>query len=161
MSGEVFESVPKEIRDLLVTIRVKLPNRKVIKQDISPLVDISYDLLEKQLETTPSLYVFWGMIHAEQEMVVAAQELNLKKRTAEIADKMQDLARKDGLKELRRSDIKDFVDMDEQVLKIRAKMVLEQKTLSKLNVVMDALKMKSEHLRSLSGFKRQELRDSG
>lgn len=161
MGDRALPNLPEEIADLLVRIRVTLLNREQIDCDVRPLTTISYDHLEQQLEETPSEYSFWGMVHAEQEAVVAILDLQCKKRKAELAEALMEKGRAEGGVIPRRSDINDFADDDKTLMKLRAKMILERRSLQKLNVLMEAMKMKSEHLRSLSGFKKQEMRDSG
>jgi hypothetical protein len=155
----IFDELPSEIKDLLVRIKISIPNRKPISCNVMPLVKTSYDHLEDQLQQTPSIFCFWGMVHAEQKMIVSVLELNLQKRKATLATDMIKQSKEDGF-DIRRSDIKDVLESDTEVLRLQAKLVLEEKSLNKMNVLMDALRMKSEHLRSLSGFKKQELRDA-
>jgi len=155
----IFEEIPEEIRNLVVRIRVSMPDRKPINYDFRPLVKISYEHLEEQLTHTPSHFAFWGMIHAEQKMIVAVLDLNLRKRKAELAAAIMEQSKKDGITP-RRSDITDVLESDVEVMRTQAKMIIEEKSLNKLNVLMEALRMKSEHLRSLSGFKKQEMRDA-
>lgn len=154
-----FEAVPEEIRNLLVRIKAELPNRKPISFDFRPLTDISYDNLERQLETTPSNFAFWGMVFAEQKMCTATLELHVKKRKAELSDAILKKAKEEGVM-LRRSDIADMIDSDGTYLRIRAKLIVSERSLAKLQLLLEAIRMKSEHLRSLAGFKRQELRDA-
>ncbi len=155
----IFDEIPAEIKDLLVKIRISIPDRKPISCNVMPLVKISYEQLETQLTQTPSIFCFWGMVHAEQKMIVSVLELNLQKRKAQLATEIIKQSKQDGF-DARRSDIKDVLESDEEVLKMQARLVIEEKSLDKMNVLMDALRMKSEHLRSLSGFKKQELRDA-
>ena len=153
--------IDESIKELLFTIEVKLPDRKPLKQDVTPLVAIHYDSLEKQLETTPEFFCFWGMLHAEQKAVVNTIELAVRKRKAKLAESLLRKAREEGLtgSAIRRSDINDFADGDAQLTSLQVKLLKESKTLSKLEVVLKTIQMKSEHLRSLSGFKKQELRE--
>jgi len=157
--ASIFDQMPQEIKDLLVRIRISIPGRKPIYADYRPMVEISYEHLEEQLARTPSDFAFWGNVHAEQKMIVDIQELNLRKRKAEVATAMMEQAKKENISP-RRSDIADVLETDEEVIKMQAKLAIEERSLNKMNVLMEALRMKSEHLRSLSGFKKQEMRDA-
>ena len=54
----------------------------------------------------------------------------------------------------------EIVEADDTMLALQSKLMIAERALSKLYGFVDSLKMKSEHLRSLAGFKRQEMRDA-
>ena len=70
-----------------------------------------------------------------------------------------DTAQKDNIK-TRASDVELLLQSDQRIVDLESKLIIANRTLSKMFAIVDAIKMKSEHLRSLAGFKKQELRDS-
>jgi hypothetical protein len=152
------ENVGPDIARMLIRVRVELTQDQIVDKDVRPDVLIDYDMLEEQLQTTPASFAFWSMLLAEGKKQVAALERAVKRRRGEAVKELLDEGRKEGVK-VRTADVKDLVEADEQLNRLEAKLILAHKTTSKLFAVVDAIRMKSEHLRSLAGFKRQEQRD--
>lgn len=130
------------------------------ERDIRPDVAIDYDVLETQLQETPSIFCTWAMFLAEARKAVSVIERAIKNRRGQLTRELLDAAKKEGTK-LRASDVEFLLEDDEEVQRLEAKLIGANKNLSKLFAIVDALRMKSENLRSLAGFKRQEYRDSG
>jgi hypothetical protein len=61
-------------------------------------------------------------------------------------------------KSLRRGDIADIIECDNDLLEIEGQYIHLQKLVGKLYHTLEALKMKNDNIRSLSGFKKQEMR---
>jgi len=157
--NNLFDDVGADIAKQLMHIRVQLSKDQVIEKDIRPDVTIDYDMLEEQLQQTPATFAFWSMLLAESKKQVAIFERAIQRRKGEVTKMLLDEAKNDGTK-LRGSDVKDLIEADDDLNSLNAQLILANRTQSKLFAVVEAMRMKSEHLRSLAGFKRQELRDA-
>jgi len=155
-------NVDDDIAKILVKLKISIGDDKFIERDFRPDVKIEYEELEEQLEDTPSLFAFWSSVLAEQRAQVAIIERSIKMRrgtvTRTLLEESKSVAAKGvGLGTrpgLRKDDIKDLLEADKELAELDAKYIIANKRLSKLYGVVDAIRMKSEHLRSLSGFKR-------
>jgi len=152
------DNVPEDIAKQLITLRFPVQDG-MIERDFRPDVEIDYDDLVKQLEETPAIFSFWANLLAEVRKQVAVIERKITRRKGEVTRTLLEDARSKDVK-LRRDDVEDLIEADEQLNKFEAELIMANRHASKLFAITDALKMKSEHLRSLAGFKRQEQRDS-
>lgn len=158
MSDWFKENLGDDIANHLFTIKVPLADGKVAERDLRPDVTTDYDKLEIQLEDMPSIFATWAMLLAEAKKEVAALERMIKRRRGEATKLLLDEAKEQQVK-TRREDIEDLVEADEKVNELEAKLIVANRRLSKLFAATQALQMKSDNLRSLAGFKRQEQRD--
>ena len=147
------------LADTVFKLRVQLPNGKVVNKDFSIDVEIDYDMLEEQLAETPVIYAFLSSVLSEQKCACAKLESMIARRRAKVVQHANETAKTEGLK-LHKYILDDLVIADDQVLELQGKLMLAQRSLGKLYGFVDAIRMKSEHLRSLAGFKRQEMRDA-
>jgi len=99
------------------------------------------------------------MLLAEAKKEVATLERIIEARKGQVTKELLNAAQQGGIK-TRASDVELLINTDERILDLESKLIIANKTLSKMFAIVDAVKMKSEHLRSLAGFKKQELRDS-
>lgn len=152
------ENVNDDVAKIVITLRFPVQDG-VVERDFRPDVEIDYDNLVKQLEETPAMFSWWAALLAEVRKNVAVLERKIKRRKGEVTRELLDAAKNEGTK-LRRDDVLDLIEADDLVNKYEAELIMANKYLSKLFAITDALKMKSEHLRSLAGFKRQEQRDA-
>ena len=152
------KNIDQDIADAIVRLEVVLPNRVgSIKRDFRPDIEIDYDDLEVQLEETPSLFLFWSLVLSEQKAEVAKLNRMIKVRRSNLATKL--LGSDDGNKSIAKWKIDEFTETDDKLIELESKLILASKTESKLYAIVESARMKSEHIRSLAGFKRQELRD--
>jgi hypothetical protein len=149
------EVVGDKIAEAIFNIHVKLLDGVNCKRDVSPDIEIDYENLEKQLSEGPSIYAFWSTILAEQKMNVAILEMEIKRCRGKIVDNL--VKGVDDRKKLRASDIKELIEADDGLLKLQAKYIKEERTLSKLYAITKALEMKAENMRSLFSLKRREM----
>lgn len=156
----IDQNIPEDVIGVVVRVHVKLSGGKEISRDFRSDLNIDYDSLEDQLRTTPSIYAYWAMVLSEQKTVVGVLDRKIKRRRAIVADTVIKTAKAQGTK-LSATDVKELVESDEDLEKIEAEYLIAQRASGKLYHIVEAIKMKSEHLRSLAGFKRQELRDAG
>lgn len=148
-------NLDKGIRNLLLRVEITLQSGEQISRDFSLDLGIDYETLEEELQITPSIYAFWSAVLAEQKFNVSILDSQLKYLCATKANLVLEKCKESNMS-LRRSDISDIVESDEEIVVNRAKLAIEQRSLSKLFAAVQSLQMKSEHLRSLAGFKRQE-----
>jgi hypothetical protein len=97
---------------------------------------------------------------AEAKKAVATLERVIDIRKGQVTKELLDAANKDGVK-TRASDVELLLKTDESLIELESKLLIANRTQSKMFAIVDAIRMKSEHLRSLAGFKKQELRDTG
>lgn len=152
------ENLGDDLANQLIKIKTTVNDQKV-ERDVRPDVIIDYDQLERQLEETPSMFVFWSMLLAEAKKEVATLERVIAVRRGQVTRELLDAAKNENVK-TRASDIESLMESDQRIIDLESKLILANRTLSKMFAIVDAIKMKSEHLRSLAGFKKQELRDA-
>lgn len=155
----ITKNIPEDIANAIFKIRIELPNGKIVERDFSTDVSPNYDMLEEQLIETPAIYAFWSTILSEQKFVVAKLERLIARRRSIICDEALRTARDDGGR-VTKYVLDEIVEADDSILELQTKLMIAQRSLSKLFGVVDSLRIKSEALRSLAGFKRQEMRDS-
>lgn len=155
----VTESIGKDLKEQIIRLNIQIGD-KTFTRDFFPDVNIDFEQLEEQLQEMPSIFAFWSAVLAEQKTQVNTIERMLKRRRAVATQRILDKALEDRRK-LTDKQVEKIIEKDEGVTKIEMKLMLERRAESKLYGIVESLKMKSEHLRSLAGFKRQELRDAG
>lgn len=153
------EQYDGEVVDYLVKIKIELPNGRTIEADFSEDMDIDYDLLENQLCDHPAKFAFWSAVLSEQKYVTSKLERMIAIRRAAICQKNLDTARDAGGK-LTKYELDEMVECDKEFIRLNLQLLTEGRKLGKLYGIVDALRMKGEAMRSLAGFKRQELRDT-
>lgn len=153
----INENVNKDVADYLFTIKlVCLPKRiGVFQRDVRPDLTISFEELEEQLEQTAEMLAFWDQLLAEQKAQV--YKLQCKKNVLKgwIRRRMLAEARDQGTT-IRSEDLKDIINADKDLVELEKELVTETRKEDKVKAVVQALRMKSEHLRSLAGFKKEE-----
>ena len=148
-----------KLSDAVFKLKIELPNGSIITKDFSVDVEIDYDMLEEQLAETPAIYAFLSSVLSEQKHVCAKFERLIARRRAMIIQNANEEAQKAGMK-LHKYVLDEIVEADDKILELQTHLMLAQRSLGKLYGFVDAIRMKSEHLRSLAGFKRQEMRDA-
>lgn len=145
-----------DFKEALCTIKVTFQGQTKkfsIKDDLA----IDYENLEQEMEEFPNKYHLWSMLYSEIKEQLAVVEKKIKKRKGIVFDQIC----KQGGKGLRRSDISDIMETDEMLNKLEVSKILLEKQSQKLWFTLEALKMKNDNLRSLSGFRKQELYQAG
>jgi hypothetical protein len=99
------------------------------------------------------------MVMSEQKTVVGVLERKIKRRRAVATNQVVRQAKNEGVV-LKVDDVKSLVEMDDELELLEAELLIAERTSGKLWNIVEALKMKSENLRSLSGFKKQEMKDA-
>jgi hypothetical protein len=155
----IQDNLSDDLANLLFKIRVELPNDNVIEKDIKPDVMIDYDMLEEQLAETPAIFAFWSSIFSELKLEVARLNQQLIRRQAKIYDAVKKESQKHDTK-FAKYELEEIVELDDKILDLRNKVMVAERNVSKVYAIIESIKMKSEHLRSLAGFKKQEMRDT-
>jgi hypothetical protein len=152
------DNLGNDLARQLIRINVNIDGQ-IIDRDVRPDVDINYDMLEEELQNISASFSFWAILLAECKKIVAIIERKVKRRRGEVTNLLLNEAKKEGVR-LRGTDVKDLIETDDLIEKLEAQLILANRSLSKIFAVVDAMRMKSEMLRSLAGFKKQEMRDS-
>lgn len=149
----------EEVAKVLFKLDFKLPNGQRVTGDFRPATKIDYDSLEEQLAETPSQFAWWSSLLAEQRTKVQTIEKQISRRRAKLTEQFFNNGQESGIR-IHKYLIDELVEADDKMLTLNAKLIEANRIQSKLWAAVQALQMKSEHLRSLAGFKKQEMRDS-
>lgn len=155
----ITDSIENSVADYLFNIKIELPNRTLFQRDVRPDVAIDFDDLEKQLVELPEQLVFFDMILAEQRAKVATIEARKEATRGDLTAEIQEKARLNGIK-LSVQTMKEIAQADDRMIEIESKIINETRKEHKIRALVNALQRKSEHLRSLAGFKREENKQS-
>lgn len=151
------KNIDPELGNAIVAFNLILAN-KVVARDWRIDCDINYDTLEDDLETMPSIFGFWSAVLAEARKKQKLVEFQLAMKRSQILDRIaKDM--KEGMK-LTKDDKDNIVNLDKQYGILMLQSIDIEVTVSKLFGIVDSLKMKSDNLRSLAGFKRAEMQNS-
>jgi len=151
------ENIDDDIAKTLINLKVTLSNGKVVSRDFTPEIGIDYDLLEEELEKTPSVFAFWSLVLAEQKAAVMVIERNIAAKKADVLKLIKEEEKAHEIN-FTRKDIEDVLKGDDRLKSLDNMLIMAKKRESKLFAIVKSLEMKSEHIRSLAGFKRQEMR---
>lgn len=131
------------------------PTYKEIEVNILPNLDLDYEILEEQMQDIPAQYAYWSAVFSEVKMGVAIAERKLKMRYGQVLERVQQEFTERNLKPTVEV-IKRIVEKDAEIAKADMEFQKMQMQAGKLYHMLEAIKMKSELARSLSGFKRNE-----
>lgn len=164
------KSIPPEVADVICKIKLSVNDGDDKKQltfaDVITNLDIDYDALEQQLEEMPGAFTYWCFILAEAEAQVALLERTAKYKRGllqeAIIDKFNEKAESiKGVDKLPPQwQIKEMIEADKDINEVEIRYIIAKKNQSKIKAIVEGYRMKSEHLRSLAGFKRQERRET-
>ena len=155
----IKDNINKEVADYLFNIRLDcLPERiGVYQRDVRPDLSINWEMMEEELENTPQMLAFWDQLLAEQKSKVALLKCKKEITRGFVRRTMLEEAR-DNKIVLRTEDLKDILNADKDMVKLDKEIIVETRKEDKVRSVVFAIRMKSEHLRSLAGFKKEEKR---
>jgi hypothetical protein len=160
MTDWFAKHIPEDIANRIIKIKVDLGGGRIVEEDFRPHLVFDYETLEEEMETTPQMFAYWAMVYSESKAEVAKLDRIAKRRRAQITDTILQEAKEGNMPKVSREVFKDLVEKDPELLAIEAKLILANRTMGKLWNIVDAMKMKAEMLRSLAGFKRQEMQSS-
>jgi hypothetical protein len=148
--------LPDDIKSAICTVKVTMKNIKhefVVKDDLN----IDYENMETEMEQLPNIFHMWAMLYSEVREQKEVIEKKIKKRRGVL---YKEIAEQGG-KDLRRSDMVDIMETDELLENLEIKNILISKQSQKLWYILESIKMKNDNMRSLSGFKKQEMYQAG
>jgi hypothetical protein len=149
------KEIPAELADVIIQLKVKI-NNQIVNRDWRKDCKIEYDHLEDDLESMPGIFAFWSSVLAEARKNLRIAEYQIDIRKSKI---LREMKIPEGVK-LTVSDKENIVNLDKEYNELKAKFIELECTVSKLFGIVDSLKMKSDNLRSLAGFKREELKNN-
>ena len=144
--------LPDDVKEALCKIKIKF-NGAVREFDLKDSLIIDYDNIETELEQIPHVYQLWSMLYAE----VREQKDTIEKKIRKRKGVLYKTICSEGGKNLRRGDIDDIMEIDDVLEILEAASIIVNKQCQKVWYILDALKMKNDNMRSLSGFKKQEM----
>lgn len=164
------KSIPPEIADVICKIKLSINDGEDKKQltfgDVITNLDIDYDALEQQLEEMPGAFTYWCFILAEAETQVALLERTAKYKRGLLQEAIIDkfTEKTDSIKGADKLppqwQIKEMIEADKDINEVEIRYIIAKKNYAKIKAIVEGYRMKSEHLRSLAGFKRQEKREN-
>lgn len=152
IDDDIFESS-------LFQLNLVLPSGKQVLVHLANDIDIDYEQLETLLCEIPSQYVFWASLYSEIKMRVAVIETKIRKRKKIVASATMAKAQVDKMK-FTDKQLAVLLEGDSDLTKLDLELAIAQKQCGKLWHMIEAIKMRSEHCRSLAGFKRQDKEQS-
>jgi uncharacterized protein (DUF1778 family) len=155
----IIDNFNEDVTKAVFRLKIELPSGQSLERDFSIDMGIDYEMLEEELAETPSQHAFLSACLAEQKHAVAKLERLVARRRAVISQEANETAKKEGLK-LHKFVLDEIVEADDKILELQGRLMLEQRTLSKLYGFVDSIRIKSDNLRTLAGFKKEELRRS-
>jgi len=151
-----ISELDEDIKEAICTIKVTINDQKK-KFNIKDDLVIDYENIETEMEEFPNKFYLWSMLYSEIKEQLAVVDKKIKKRKGIVYGDIL----KQGGKSLRRADIADLVEIDTMFNELEASKIILDKQSQKLWFTLEALRMKNDNLRSLSGFKKQELFQAG
>ena len=142
-----------DLKNILCIVKVKIQGKERefhLNEDLT----IDYYGIEFELDNFPQIYHLWGMIYSEVREQVSVAEKKIRRRKGML---FSEILLNEG-KGMRRGDIADLVECDDELLKLDAEHIKLQKLAGKLYFTIESLKMKNDNMRSLCGFKKQEIK---
>ena len=154
------ECVPEEVASSSLFKFIVVVNGQHIEVDMRADLDIDYHIIQDQLADTPSEFAYWAAIYSELKLQVAKVERQIKTKRGKLVDKALKDAVEAGIK-LTDKQAQAIIEADEELNVLELKHMLLEKHTGKMYFMVEAIKMKSENIRSLSGFAKIEMGHSG
>ena len=147
--------IPEEVADSTLFRFSITIGQKTINVDMRSDLDIDYGAIQQQLEDTPSEFAYWAALHSEMKLQVARIERQVKSLRGKIASELVNQCLKEGFKPTDKQ-LQTTIDADERITKLEYTLMLAEKHAGKMYYMVEAIRMKAENLRSLSGFAKIE-----
>ena len=100
-------------------------------------------------------YVWWSSVYSEAKATVTLVERRIKVRRGRLVEQVMKMGREAGIRVTEKIAEK-TIEVDRTLNDLEVQLIVLQKNVTKLYHMVKAIEMKSELLRSRSGFKRQE-----
>ena len=130
-------------------------NNKKIEVDMRADLGVDYTAIQQQLEDTPSEFAYWAALYSELKAGVSTLERRVKARRGVAANHLLEEAFKVGSK-VTDKQMAVAIDADEELNRLEGLLANMQKHAGKMYFMIEAIRMKSDNLRSLAGFARIE-----
>jgi hypothetical protein len=149
------QNIPEEVSDSSIFRFSVTIGKQTVELDMRSDLDIDYTIIQQQLEDTPSEFAFWAAIYSELKLRVSAKERQLKSCRGKIADEIMKECLKHSTKATDKQ-VTTAIEADQRIVVLESELMLLEKQAGKLYYMVEAIKMKAENLRSLSGFAKIE-----
>jgi len=156
----IENNIPTALADSsMFVFKVRFLNNTEQDIDILADLDIDYDLLEEHLEQIPAQYMYWAAVYSELKSATTMADIKVTKRRAALSTSTLDEFKKKGVK-LTDKQLMYVIEQDAVLIRCQAELAMAQKNTGKVYHMLEAIRMRSEHCRSLAGFKRQDKEQS-
>lgn len=152
------EYVPEEVANSSLFKFVVDINGQRVDVDMRADLDVDQRIVQQQLEDTPSEFAYWAAIYSELKMQVAKIERQVKVKRGKLVDHAIKEAAQANVK-LTDKQVQSVIEADQDLNKLEALLMIANKHCGKMYYMVEAIRMKSDNLRSLAGFARQEMAD--
>jgi hypothetical protein len=153
-------NLPAELLETsLFKFKIACQNGPTIEVDMRPDLDVDYNDVISQLEETPSIFAYWAAMYSEMKMRVALTEREVKRHRAKLIATALEQAKAADVK-ISVKQVEAIVEGDPRLSQLETKLALFEKHTGKMYLMIEAIRMKSENLRSLSGFVKIEMGQS-
>jgi hypothetical protein len=153
-----ISNVPDDLRHALISINARVGNSKIERDWTNDLI-LNYEDLDKDMEEIPSILSFWSAVLAEARKNQKILEMKMDIKKSRIITKIKEQVKIDNIK-LTVGDKDDLINLDDSYTELRIQSIDMEATVSKLFGIVEALRTKSENMRSFSAMKRAELHNT-
>lgn len=119
--------------------------------DLTSNLDVDYDHIKDQLTDMPSVFVFWTVMYSELKAQCALLQRAIKCKRGKLIDSLNKKTNDAGVK-LTDKQFQMILEGDDDLNELENKLIIMEKQCGKLYGMIDAMRMKSDSLRSLAGF---------
>lgn len=147
------------VESTVFRFKVTFPNKHQEEINLLSDLDIDYDTLENHLEEIPAQYMFWAAVYSELKTTVAVAEAKVNRKRAILTREILERFKARGIK-LTDKQLTNLIDEDQDLARFQLELAMAQKKTGKVYHMVEAIRMRSEHCRSLAGFKRQDKEQS-
>lgn len=159
MAKWLKDNIPEDVKtSTLFKFQIQI-GQKVIEIDMTTDIDVDYDLIQDQLQETTSIFVYWAAIYSEVKAQCLMLERMIKARRGALIDEALRGAQQAGVK-LTDKALQAVIEADEELNMLENRNIIANKHAGKMYFMIEAIRMKNDSLRSLSGFRRLELEKS-
>ena len=152
-----MSNISSDISDVIIRLKCKLSGREIDRNWTNDL-SLDYENIDDDMEKMPSILAFWSAVLAEARREKSIVEMKMDIRRSKVLEGVKELI-KEGTK-VTNSDKDNLVNIDDRYQSLRLQMIEIEATVSKLFGIVEAIKVKSDNLRSFSAMKRAELSNS-
>lgn len=151
------EYVPEEVSNSsLFKFTVEVTKGQKVEVDMRADLDIDYHIVQQQLEDTPSEFAYWAAIYSELKMQISKLERMVKARRGKLIDQTVKNAAESQVR-ITDKQVQALIEADQELNNLEAQLIILNKHAGKMYFMVEAIKMKSDNLRSLAGFARIEM----